>query len=111
MRFSQEKKKSITTYNLVKYESSEGEFNKTEIMLKMIFDTSPISRSQAKRLCNGLERFKHVMLDFDGVTWMGQGFADQIFRVFANEHPEIEISPVNMNEDIKKMYQHVIQNV
>ena len=89
------------------YENENGEFAKTEIKLKNIFNSAPISRSQAKRLCNGLDRFKTVILDFDGIEWMGQGFADQIFRVFAAEHPNMEISPVHMSEDIKQMYRHV----
>lgn len=89
------------------YENTEGEFDRTEIKLRMIFDSAPVSRSQAKRLCNGLDRFHIIVLDFEGIEWMGQGFADQIFRVFANEHPEITLSPVNMNEDIQKMYRHV----
>ena len=88
------------------YENEDGEFDKTEINLKLIFDSAPISRSQAKRLCNGLQRFKTVVLDFDDIEWMGQGFADQIFRVFAAKHPEISILPVHMNEDVKRMYRH-----
>ena len=90
-----------------RYENPDGEFDKTEIKLKMIFESSPVSRSQAKRLCNGLSRFKTIILDFESVEWMGQGFADQIFRVFANEHPQITLSPINMCGDIQKMYRHV----
>ena len=90
------------------YESKEGAFDKTEIKLKMIFDSAPVSRSQAKRLCNGLDRFTTVRFDFDGIEWMGQGFADEIFRIFANAHPEITLLPVHMNEDTKRMYRHVV---
>lgn len=42
------------------------------------------------------------------LQWMGQGFAHQIFVVFAKEHPEVNLIPINMNEDITKMYQHVL---
>ena len=38
---------------------------------------------------------------------MGQGFAHQLFVVFANSHPDMVITPVNMNEDVTKMYNHV----
>jgi uncharacterized protein (DUF1330 family) len=55
-----------------------------------------VSRSEAKRLCDGLERFRHVVLDFAGVEAVGQGFADEIFRVWASQHPEVELSPENM---------------
>lgn len=90
-----------------RFENEEGEFDKTEIRMKMIFESSPVSRSQAKRLCNGLDRFRRVVLDFEDIEWMGQGFADQMFRVFNAEHPEITVTPINMNEDINKMYRHV----
>ena len=50
-----------------------------------------VSRSQAKRLLARLEKFKEVFLNFDGVTEIGQAFADEIFRVFANEHPNTHI--------------------
>lgn len=62
-----------------------------------------ISRSQAKRIVRNLEKFKHVLLDFKGVEFVGQGFADQIFRVFHNEYPDIEINYTNANDDIKFM--------
>ena len=90
------------------YADVAGGFEKTKIPMKNIFDTSPVSRSQAKRVCNRLEKFSEVILDFEDLQWMGQGFAHQIFVVFAREHPEINLIPINMNEDITKMYQHVI---
>ena len=39
---------------------------------------------------------------------MGQGFAHQIFVIFSGEHPDIHLIPINMNEDITKMYVHVL---
>lgn len=90
------------------YANVDGGFVKTKIPLKNIFDTSPVSRSQAKRICNRLERFKEVILDFEGLQWMGQGFAHQLFVVFANAHEDIILVPINMNEDITKMYNHVM---
>lgn len=90
------------------YANVDGGFIKTKIPMKNIFDTSPVSRSQAKRVCNRLERFKEVVLDFEGVEWMGQGFAHQLFIVFAKEHIDIQLVPINMNEDVTKMYNHVM---
>jgi anti-sigma regulatory factor (Ser/Thr protein kinase) len=86
----------------------DGGFTKTIIAMRNYFDSSPVSRSQAKRLCNRLDRFKEVELDFEGMEWMGQGFAHQVFVVFKNEHPEVNIKPINMNEDVRRMYNHVI---
>ena len=90
------------------YANVDGGFIKTKIPMKNIFDSSPVSRSQAKRVCNRLEKFREVVIDFEGVQWMGQGFAHQLFIVFAREHPDIQLIPINMNEDITKMYNHVI---
>ncbi len=90
------------------YANVDGGFVKTTIPMKNIFDSFPVSRSQAKRVCNRLEKFQEVIIDFDGLQWMGQGFAHQLFVVFANEHPEIRLTPVGMNDDIERMYTHVI---
>ncbi len=89
------------------YADTDGGFTKTRIPLKNIFDSSPVSRSQAKRICNRLEQFEEVLLDFEGIGWMGQGFAHQLFVVFAKGHPDIRLIPINMNEDVTKMYVHV----
>lgn len=89
------------------YSNVDGGFVKTKIPLKNIFDTSPVSRSQAKRICNRLDKFKEVIVDFDEIEWLGQGFAHQLFVVFANSHPVIILTPINMNEDVTKMYNHV----
>ena len=90
------------------YANDDGNFTKTRIPIKNIFETSPVSRSQAKRVYNRLEKFKEIILDFESVPWIGQGFAHQIFVVFANAHPDITLIPINMNEDVTKMYNHVI---
>lgn len=90
------------------YANVDGGFVKTRIPLKNIFDLSPVSRSQAKRVCNRLDRFKEIVVDFDEITWIGQGFAHQLFVVFANAHPDLVLIPINMNEDVTKMYHHVI---
>jgi len=90
------------------YSSVDGGFTKTRIPLKNIFDAAPVSRSQAKRVCNRLDKFQEVVIDFDGIGWMGQGFAHQLFVVYKNAHPQIALVPVNMNESVTNMYNHVI---
>ncbi len=90
------------------YAGVDDGFTKTEIPMKNIFDSAPVSRSQAKRICNRLEKFKEVVLDFSEIEWMGQAFAHQIFFVFQNEHPEIKFIPVNMSEDVAAIYNHVV---
>jgi len=44
-----------------------------------------------------------VILDFTGVNEIGQAFSDEIFRVYARNHPEVELLPINANEDVTRM--------
>lgn len=83
-------------------------FDKTEIKVKL-FTVGGIyvSRSQARRILAGLEKFKSIVLDFDKVPMVGQAFADEVFRVFKIKHPEIEIAPINMNEGVDFMINRV----
>ena len=81
----------------------------TRIILKDHFDSIPVSRSQAKELYTLMEKSTEVELDFNGIEWMGQGFAHQLFVVFANEHPNIRMIPINMNEDVTRMHVHVLR--
>lgn len=92
------------------YSDDDGSFSKTRIPLKNIFDTAPVSRSQAKRICNRLDQFQEIVLDFADLDWMGQGFAHQIFVVYQNAHPDTTLTPINMNESVMKMYKHVMQS-
>jgi hypothetical protein len=57
-----------------------------------------ISRAQAKRIASEIEKLEHVpevLLDFSGVQEIGQGFADQLFSVFAKSHPEVALTPIH----------------
>lgn len=69
-----------------------------------------VSRSQAKRLLERVDRFKTVLLDFTDVTSIGQAFADEIFRVFPAEHPDIEIIEIKANKDVTNMISRVRQS-
>lgn len=89
------------------FSDEDGGFTKTHIPIKNIFDTYPVSRSQAKRLCNRFDKFKKVELDFEGIEEVGQGFAHEIFVVFQKEHSDTEIVAVNANNEVEKMIKHV----
>lgn len=83
-------------------------FDKTEVLIKLYtMGTIYISRSQARRVLTGLDKFKTVVLDFDKVPTVGQAFADEIFRVFKIKHPDIEVIPVNMVEPVEFMIKRV----
>lgn len=80
-------------------------FSKTVVPVRLVRygNEALVSRSQAKRLLTRLDRFKTVVLDFEGVEQIGQGFADELFRVFVRAHPSVELVPVNENRQAKSM--------
>jgi len=79
-------------------------FDKTKIHVKLYkAGNLYISRSQGRRLMSNLDKFKVVILDFDGIETVGQAFADEVFRVFASQHPNTMIESVNMSEGVKFM--------
>jgi CheY-like chemotaxis protein len=82
-------------------------FNKTVVPVRLAQygDDKLISRSQAKRLLARVDRFKTVMFDFSGVDSIGQAFADEVFRVFPNRHPEVQIFEMKANSAVKRMIQ------
>jgi anti-sigma regulatory factor (Ser/Thr protein kinase) len=88
-------------------------FDKTVVPVKLarLGQENLLSRSQAKRLLSGIDRFKVVELDFSGITEIGQAFADEIFRVYSNSHPEIKIIPVSTNPDVRHMINRVLSNI
>lgn len=91
-----------------KYQNEEMDFAKTHVPLKLgkYAHEQLISRSQAKRVLARFERFEEVLLDFRGVDEIGQAFADEIFRVFSNAHPNIKIIAINTSPDVDKMIRH-----
>ena len=90
------------------YTDIENGFIKTNIPVKEACITGePVARSQARRICNRLDEFKEVILDFEKVEFIGQGFADEIFRVYALAHPNVILHPVNMLPTVERMVRHV----
>jgi len=79
-----------------------GRITVVPVRLAQYGDDKLISRSQAKRLLARLDRFKTVLFDFKAVETIGQAFADEIFRVFAQGHPNIEIIPINATPEIQQ---------
>lgn len=87
-------------------EEYDYQFEKTRVLVKLL-RREYVSRSEAKRLLHNLDRFSEIELDMRDVTSMGQGFADEVFRVFASAHPEILIRTVNAGKAIEAMIRHV----
>jgi excisionase family DNA binding protein len=79
----------------------DDEFARTRPAVKLLeYGTDLISRSEAKRLASRLEQFEEVELDFGGVDVVGQGFVDELLRVWATDHPGTRLIPINMNEEV-----------
>jgi len=90
-----------------KFSSADDDFGFTKTVVPVRLGKHDaeklISRSQAKRLMVRVDRFKIVILDFKGIESVGQAFADEIFRVFATQHKNIEILHVHANKNIQNM--------
>jgi anti-sigma regulatory factor (Ser/Thr protein kinase) len=80
-------------------------FDRTSVSLGLI--ASPRagleSRAQARRVASRLHQFKHVEVNFDGVADIGHSFADELFRVMADQHAGVELVPVNMSPAVRAM--------
>jgi hypothetical protein len=102
---SRTRKKTLDKYSVG---DSLG-FDKTIVPVKLAKygNDQLISRSQAKRVLARVELFTQVLFDFTGVDMVGQAFADQIFRVFANEHPNMQLFPTHANHEISEVIQEV----
>ena len=90
--------------HLFKQFTKNHEFYATQPTIKL-FESGLtfLSRSEARRLTIGLEEFSEIRLDFLKVASVGQGFADELFRVWAIAHPNIKLIPIRMNEAVAFM--------
>ncbi len=96
-----------------KYSSeNEYDFSKTivPVLLAKYGDENLVSRSQAKRLLVRFEKFREVVLNFSGVENIGQAFADEIFRVFRHQNPQVHITFTNANKEVKRSIMRAMQN-
>lgn len=81
------------------------QFQKTKVLVKLL-QRDYVSRSEARRLLANLEKFREIVLDFREVNSVGQGFADEVFRVFASRYPAIAISTENTSPVVDTMIRH-----
>jgi anti-sigma regulatory factor (Ser/Thr protein kinase) len=92
------------------YADESYAFSKTALTVHLFRHGSGyVSRSQARRLVSGLEKFKRILLDFKGVDTVGQAFADEVFRVWQRRNPGIAIEVQNAGESARFMIKHVLQ--
>lgn len=87
-------------------EEYDFQFQKTRVLVKLLRQDY-VSRSEAKRLLHNLDKFSEIELDMRDVKNVGQGFADEVFRVFVAAHPDILIRSVNASDVVTAMIKHV----
>jgi anti-sigma regulatory factor (Ser/Thr protein kinase) len=66
------------------------------------------SRADAKRVASRLTSFSRAEIDFDGITEVGHGFADELFRVYRRQNPGLDMVPVGMAPRVAAMVQSVV---
>jgi anti-sigma regulatory factor (Ser/Thr protein kinase) len=88
-------------------------FVRTRPVVKLFeIGTSFVSRSEARRLLEGLDAdFDTVEVDFTGVADVGQGFVDELLRVWPAAHPGKTVIPTDMNAAVNFMIQRGLSRV
>lgn len=86
------------------YTDDSFQFSKTGVKVKLYHqNVDYVSRSQARRILTGLEKFKTIELDFKDIKTIGQAFADEIFRVWQVGHKDVKFVVKNANENVMIM--------
>jgi len=100
--------KKTTDQVFRQYTDDSFSFSTTEVIVKLFtLGDTWVSRSQARRIVSGLEKFTTIKLDFRDIKTIGQGFADEIFRVWQSNYPNITILPENTSENVQFMIDRV----
>jgi len=102
--------KSVFDY----YTAHDDEYGFTRTLVPVTLarygDENLVSRSQAKRLLARFDRFREVVLDFTGVGTIGHAFADEIFRVYTRQYPQVHLVPINTNQQVLGAILRVVEN-
>lgn len=86
------------------FSDDDNQFDRTRIRVSLSRrGIDFISRSEAKRLALGLEQYEVIELDFAGVTEVGQGFVDELFRVWRKDHPGTTVTYTNASPEVTFM--------
>lgn len=85
-------------------------FDRTMVPLRLLVQSGSAldSRAQARRVVSRLQHFSQAEIDFSGVTEVGHSFADELFRVFARQHPAIDLKPANMAPSVAGLVNSVV---
>jgi anti-sigma regulatory factor (Ser/Thr protein kinase) len=87
-----------------RFSDQDAGFTRSRVAVRLSVPAGTfVSRSEAKRLGDGLEEFGEVEIDFAEVTEVGQGFVDELFRVWQSRHPDTTLVPINMSPEVEFM--------
>lgn len=90
------------------YTDDDFAFSTSRTVVRLFeYDVRFVSRSEAKRLTRNLDKFREVIVDFKGVTEVGRGFIDELFRVWQRDHPDTRLRPRNMTAPIERLVRRV----
>jgi DNA-binding transcriptional ArsR family regulator len=110
VRFEASLKPGRTLRQVFDEYAADFEFTKTRIVVKLFARGDRfISRSEARRITSSLERFREVVVDFRGIVEVGQGFADEVFRIWAAAHPRVKLTPVNLTDEVEFMVKRALR--
>jgi anti-sigma regulatory factor (Ser/Thr protein kinase) len=93
--------------------SQDHAFVRTRPIVKLFeIGTVFVSRSEARRLLDGLDTdFETVEVDFTGVLDVGQGFVDELLRVWPEAHPGKTVIPTSTNQAVEFMIQRGLSRI
>jgi len=80
-------------------------FTRTQVpvFLAQYGDEHLVSRSQARRFLLRLDLFSDILFDFQNTSTIGQGFADEVFRVYQSQRPGTILSWAHATPEIEHM--------
>jgi anti-sigma regulatory factor (Ser/Thr protein kinase) len=83
-------------------------FERTRVPLQLLAGGQTLaSRAEARRVASRLTEFSAAELDFAGIEDVGQGFADELFRVFGQAQPRLRLLPTGMSAGVAAMVDSV----
>jgi hypothetical protein len=107
-----------TLDEVLRQHSSSGQgygFERTSVPLHLITGQQAgamlASRADAQRAVHRLQDFAHAEIDFTGIGHVGHGFADEMFRVFAQQQAGLELHPIGMAAQVAAMVGSVRESV
>lgn len=86
-----------------RYTGDDFEFNQNIVKINLSGHERLMSRSEAKRLLAGLDEYSVLDFGFRNVRDVGQGFCDEIFRVYANRNPGKVLSYHDASDVVRYM--------